>query len=128
MGLQLLYLLAEFVRNEFYCTVKPELTTTYPQGPLFWRQIFHILSTKKSLNNEHLSTTATILASRRCLLYSGLIVSKITLQPSRQQQPNKSNNYSVTSKPPICSRALKKKKRRRRESVKLKESVHQDCP
>ncbi len=55
-------------------TVEPELTTTSEERPPFCAHIWELLLHKWPLNNDHLSTTATIFGSRGWLLYTGLTV------------------------------------------------------
>ncbi len=59
-------------------TVKPNdhlrIATTFLQRPLFWSPIFCFYETNISLNNNHLSTTATNLGSQGWSLYTGLTV------------------------------------------------------
>ena len=46
------------------------ITTTCVQRPLFWGPIFTFYSIKLPLNNDHLSTTATIFGSRGWSFYT----------------------------------------------------------
>ncbi len=58
----------------FWHKVKPAPTTTSEQRRLIWRPIFRLKSTKKPLNSDYMSTTATLLGSRGWSLYSSLTV------------------------------------------------------
>jgi hypothetical protein len=55
-------------------SAKSEPTTTCLQRLLFWSPVFHIYRTNEPLNNDHLSTTATIFGSQGRSLYTGLTV------------------------------------------------------
>jgi hypothetical protein len=69
-------LLEQKVRN--YCQTWTNdhlwITTTCLQRPLFLGPDFNVYSIDLPLNNDHLSTTATILGSRGWSLYTGLTV------------------------------------------------------
>jgi len=52
------------------------IATTCLQRPLFCGPVFLVYSIKVPLNNDHLSTTATIFGSRGWPLYTGLTVHK----------------------------------------------------
>jgi hypothetical protein len=66
---------SERLYSQTWANDRLRLTTTRLQKPLLWRRlIFQFWSTKEPLDNDRLSTTATIFVSRGWSLHSGMTV------------------------------------------------------